>query len=178
NDAMNVSFYNASDDGLLGTVTSVANGSMAFIVWHGLGYNTTYHWYAVANDSEFETRSDTWTFTTECQVELEPPVINITAPVGGLYFGKLHLFPDLPFTVILGSINITANATDDTGIERVEFYIDNETAPRYTDYEAPYNWTWDEKVFFKHEIKVIAYDEDGRTDTDTVEVFIFNLNIL
>jgi hypothetical protein len=42
----------------------------------------------------------------------------------------------------------------------------------------PYSWTWDEKVFFKHEIKVIAYDEDGLTDTDTVEVFIFNLNIL
>jgi len=29
--------------------------------------------------------------------------------------------------------------------------------------------TWDEKVFFKHEIKVIAYDEDGLTDIDSTK---------
>jgi len=56
------------------------------------------------------------------------------------------------------------------------FCIDNEL--KHTDYKKPYNWTWDEKVFFKHEIKVIAYDEDGLTDTDTVEVFIFNLDVI
>jgi len=33
------------------------------------------------------------------------------------------------------------------------------------------------RTFCKHEIKVIAYGEDGPTDIDTVEVFIFNLNI-
>ena len=48
----------------------------------------------------------------------------------------------------------------------------------YAATEEPYTWTQDEKVLFKHEIKVIAYDEDGRTDTDTVEVFIFNLDVL
>jgi hypothetical protein len=34
------------------------------------------------------------------------------------------------------------------------------------------------RTFCKHEIKVMAYDEDGLTDTDTVEVFIFNLDII
>ena len=31
-------------------------------------------------------------------------------------------------------------------------------------------------MFFKHEIKVIAYDEDRLTDIDSLEVFIFNLD--
>ena len=56
------------------------------------------------------------------------------------------------------------------------FYIDNEL--KHTAYEEPYKWTWDERAFFRRTIKVIAYDEDGLTDTDTREVLIFNLNML
>ena len=49
---------------------------------------------------------------------------------------------------------------------------------RHNATEKPYTWTWDERIFFKHTIKVIAYDEDGLTDTDIVEVSIFNLDML
>jgi len=64
-DTMNVSFYNASDDSLIDTDLNVESGSTASITWSDLSYNTTYDWYAVANDSQFETRSDTWIFTTK-----------------------------------------------------------------------------------------------------------------
>ncbi|MCK5261245.1 MAG: DUF2341 domain-containing protein, partial [Thermoplasmatales archaeon] len=64
NDTMNVSFYDASDDSLIGFDNDVSNGSRAEVPWSGLQYNTTYSWYAIANDSIIENRSDNWTFTT------------------------------------------------------------------------------------------------------------------
>ncbi len=65
NNTMNVSFYDASDNHLIGTDTGVRNNTRASKVWAGLQGNTTYKWYAIANDSngDFNT-SDTWTFTT------------------------------------------------------------------------------------------------------------------
>ena len=69
-DTMNVSFFDASDDSLIDTSMNVENGSTATITWSDLSYNTTYQWYAGANDSSLETKSDTWKFTTK---ENNPP---------------------------------------------------------------------------------------------------------
>jgi len=67
---MDVYFYNASDQSFIDVYTNVASGSTASVTWSNLAYNTTYYWYAVANDSQLETRSDTWKFTTK---ENNPP---------------------------------------------------------------------------------------------------------
>lgn len=65
-DSMNVTFYNASDDSIIGTDTLVSNGSTASIVWSGLSEGLNYSWYAIANDSMFESaQSSTWTFKTQ-----------------------------------------------------------------------------------------------------------------
>jgi YD repeat-containing protein len=61
---MNVTFYDASNDSIIGTVTNVANDSDAQVTWSGLSYSTTYEWYVIANDSILENRSETWSFTT------------------------------------------------------------------------------------------------------------------
>jgi len=67
NDTMDVYFYNASDNSPIDVAENVSNSSRAEVIWPDLEYNTTYSWYAVANDSIFENRSDTWTFTTILQ---------------------------------------------------------------------------------------------------------------
>ncbi len=72
-DSMNVSFYNASDDSIIDTVNDGINGSTVSVIWAGLSHNTTYEWYAVANDSEFKTLSDTWNFTTILSTANHPP---------------------------------------------------------------------------------------------------------
>jgi hypothetical protein len=36
---------------------------------------------------------------------------------------------------------------------------------------------WDEKAFGKHEIKAIAYDKDGNTAEDEIDVMIFNFGV-
>lgn len=72
-DLMTVYFYGrkqgTSSFGLIGSVSNVENNTNASIAWNGLDYSTTYEWYAVVSDGEFENTSDIWTFTTE---ELSP----------------------------------------------------------------------------------------------------------
>ncbi len=65
-DSMIVRFYNASDDSLIGTDYGVPSGSMAYVTWNNLAPETAYYWYAVADDGEFTTQSNTWTFSTCC----------------------------------------------------------------------------------------------------------------
>ena len=63
-DFMDVFFYDASDDSLIGTDTGVSSGGIASITWFGLSGNRYYEWYAIANDSSYTNQSDTWSFTT------------------------------------------------------------------------------------------------------------------
>lgn len=54
------------------------------------------------------------------------------------------------------------------------YYVDDEL--KYIN-EKPYYWQWDERIFFRHIIKVKAYDNAGNFATDEIELRIFNLNI-
>ena len=63
-DSMDVSFYNANGDVLIGTTIGVSSGGTASYVWTGLSPDTSYSWYAVANDGILETQSATWAFKT------------------------------------------------------------------------------------------------------------------
>ena len=63
-DVLNVSFYDNLDN-LIGVDIDVPSGTIASITWNGLGYSTAYTWYAVANDTEYITKSQLWTFTTK-----------------------------------------------------------------------------------------------------------------
>lgn len=80
-DDMDVSFYDASDDSKIGsTQLKVEDGSTAEVTWTGLNEDTTYSWYAVADDTIKETNSDTWTFTTKEEQNYEPQPPNPTPP--------------------------------------------------------------------------------------------------
>jgi photosystem II stability/assembly factor-like uncharacterized protein len=63
-DTMTISFYNSSDDSLIGSDNNVVSGQRAYIIWNSLDPSTTYSWYAVADDGEDTTQSSTWSFTT------------------------------------------------------------------------------------------------------------------
>ncbi len=114
-------------------------------------------------------------------VDLEPPEVYITKPQDGyLYVNILDIIVfGIPIrfiifnTLIIGKINIEVFAIDNiTGINEVEFYINNELMS--TDNTPPYGWTWDQLVIlFPYEIKVIAYDNAGNQDSDTKIVWKF-----
>jgi hypothetical protein len=60
---MDVSFYNADGDVLIGTVEGVASGGIAEIVWEGLTPGVEYTWYAIADNGSGTAQSSNWTFT-------------------------------------------------------------------------------------------------------------------
>ena len=72
-DAMTVTFYDASDDSIIATAADVASGSRASVSWTGLELGTQYNWYAAACDAGAPcTTSGTWSFTTETVPEEIP----------------------------------------------------------------------------------------------------------
>ena len=172
NDPMDVSFYDNSDDSLIGKFTDISSGSSAEILWTNLNSDTTYHWYATANDSKFETRSDTWSFITN-KLENQAPKVSIIQPYRGIYLLNkkiLQIFNRL--TLIIGKITVIANASDeDSGIEKVEFYINAKL--KCTDTTSPYtyNWTWGQfRLLHIYSIKVVAYDNEGATAQHSISV--------
>ena len=78
-DRMDVSFYDASDDSLIGEDNNVQSGTRAETDWTGLDEGTEYDWYAVADDGDQTATSSTWRFMTESE-EYE---LTIDAEEGG-----------------------------------------------------------------------------------------------
>jgi outer membrane protein assembly factor BamB len=99
------------------------------------------------------------------------PTVAIMKPVNGIYIGDSRILPFFkPF--IIGPITIQVDATQEPyGIDRVEFYIDGEIRATVT--EIPYQWTWSTKAFFKHTIKVWAYDTTGKCSKASIDVSKF-----
>lgn len=106
--------------------------------------------------------------TAQVTVTSPKPTVTITKPVNGIYLMDTRI---LRFSkpVIIGRITIEVDALQEPfGIDRVEFFIDD--GLKATDTTAPYTWTWDTPAFFKHTIKVIAYDTSGSSASDEITV--------
>lgn len=91
-----------------------------------------------------------------------PPTVVLEKPWRGIYISNNRIIPFF-ITIVIGSIDIEINVTDESGIEYVALYIDGNEVSNFT--APPYTWTWSEKTFGKHEIKVVAADIFGNTAT-------------
>ncbi|MDP2905412.1 MAG: Ig-like domain-containing protein, partial [Candidatus Omnitrophota bacterium] len=89
-----------------------------------------------------------------------PPQVSITAPVNN--------------STISGSVNIQATATDNVGVTKVEFYVDNSL--KSTDTAAPYAYSWDttSATNANHALKVIAYDAKNNSKQAQINVTVNN----
>ena len=174
NDPLDVYFYNADNNDLIGSVKNVPSDSTVTMEWKNLERNRTYSWYVVVNDSEYSTKSDTWYFKTTSKNLA--PYVKLIKPADAVYLLDKEIMPFL-LPIIFGKITIEVNATDSDGtIEKVEFYVDD--VLRSTDTAEPYTWTWDERIIGLHKITVIAYDDCGETAKTSRSLLIFNLKIL
>lgn len=86
----------------------------------------------------------------------KPPSVSLSSPKNNAVVSK--------------RVTVTANAKDDVGIKKVEFYVDNKL--KSTDTNAPYRWHWDTSVESSgfHTLKVKAYDTSDQTDVDSIRV--------
>lgn len=101
-----------------------------------------------------------------------PPTINIEKPKNYLYVSNKEILPT-PFPIIIGGITIDANAIDENGIKKVEFYVDNHLKESME--SKPYSWMWNEFVIGMHKIKVVCYDNADNIAGDEEKVLIFNI---
>lgn len=108
-----------------------------------------------------------------------PPGVGISLPEQG----RIHIrgrpilknFRLLSNTILIGKTTITAYAEDESGIDRVEFYINGELI--HNDTTSPYEWA-SEKILFKkpiliprkYTIMVKAYDNTGKTSSFSMDV--------
>ena len=107
-------------------------------------------------------------------IDTKPPSVEIISPKEGyLYLLGKEIIP-VGKTMILGKIDIIADAMDmDTGIAKVEFYVDGDI--KSTISSPPYQWMWDEFVMGNHEIRIVAKDFAGNKGSEVRNLLIFNL---
>jgi len=98
----------------------------------------------------------------------------ISKPLKGyIYSNDRELRPTLlGHTLIIGGITITINVSPE--INKVEFYVDDSL--KHTDRLAPFEWKWDDQAFFLYKLKIIGYTDTGETQSDSLDVRIFNLH--
>lgn len=99
------------------------------------------------------------------------PIVDIIKPSKYIYLNNKEVLPFfIPF--IIGDIDITINSVDEqSGIDYVELYINNEKVGNST--EEEYIFNWDEKVFGRFTIKAIAYDKASNTAVDSIDIWKF-----
>jgi PGF-pre-PGF domain-containing protein len=122
---VDVYFYNALDNTSIGADYDVsADWSTATVIWSGLQYETNYSWYVVANDSEYENTSQTWTFTTESSYTPSP------SPTYTYYRGGVRMISPTISDIYHEPARVTsydpvyvyANVTDDYIVKSVTLY--------------------------------------------------------
>jgi len=104
-------------------------------------------------------------------IEAEPPELTILSPKLGIYLRNHKVLPFLA-PIIFGEITISVNASDTlSGINHLDLYIDGTFKSNST--TSPCSWDWSERAFFRHEIKVLAYDNAGNNASKKIIVWKF-----
>jgi hypothetical protein len=86
-DTLSVTFYNATDNSLIGSDTVTGGNGTASVVWSGVTGKIICQWYVIADDGQAATQSPTWTFTTF--EKKAPPGIPLPGliPIGFIVIG-------------------------------------------------------------------------------------------
>lgn len=85
-----------------------------------------------------------------------PPAISITSPRSR--------------ATVLGTASVVADATDDNGITKVYFYINDSMVDE--DYSFPYDYSWNTTIYpdGEHKVKAMVYDTAAQLSYDEVVV--------
>jgi hypothetical protein len=103
--------------------------------------------------------------------------VSIIQPTENTLYIRGKPYPLPSGTIIIGEITVVASAFSLKRIDKLEFYVDDELKHTETNRLSwlLVPWLWDETIFFKHTLKVIAYDKSGDTATAEIDVWIFNI---
>jgi len=147
---------------------SYGNGNWVDVphAWSKGGYNIR------VKAKDLHGAESNWSEPIKLRIESDPPTVEIIKPDKALYILNKKIIPRfLRQSLIIGNIDVTVDANDFTGIDKVEFYIDNKL--KSVDNSSPYSYTWtrDRLQFIHlHVLKVIAYDYCGNMASDKIIV--------
>ena len=88
------------------------------------------------------------------------PTVSITSPTNG--------------SVVRGTVNVQATATDDVGVSKVEFYVDNTLKTTVT--QAPYQFSWNslDTLYGPHVLQAKAFDTVNQATTASINITVDN----
>jgi hypothetical protein len=141
-------------------VWTQVNANVASNAGHSVTLTLTSHDDNYAGDATF-TYFDDVTVATSTS-DTTPPTTSITAPANG--------------ATVSGTVSVTASASDNVGVSKVEFYLDG--ALKSTDTTSPYAWSWDTTTVTNasHTLVAKAYDAAGNVGTSaTITVTVNNV---
>lgn len=151
------------------TSTNATSCSVAPTGWTGLsgsqstGNLTTSRTYTLSCSGAGVSVTDSVVVNVLAQGDTTKPTVSITTPDNGQW--------------VKGIVTISANASDNIGVTKVEFYLDNSLSPMATDTTAPYSTIWDTTFGSSgnHSITAKAFDAAGNNQTATAfTVFVDN----
>lgn len=90
-DNLDVTFYNASDDSIIGSESGVKSGSTAYTNWSGLEHGRNYSWYVKVDDGNAISTVGPWNFTTLFLQEIQ---LDYREESKGWNFISCNLIPD------------------------------------------------------------------------------------
>src|SRR5258708_7720680 len=115
----------------------------------GLTANTTYVYNVASIDPQgnASATSSPLSVTTQAAGDTQPPVTSITSPANN--------------ASVSSTITVTASASDNVGVTKVEFYLDSVLFA--TDVSSPYSWPWNtaSSTNTSHTLMTKAYDAAG-----------------
>ena len=135
--------------------------------------DTYYTWKVVAEDEHgSQHEGPIWRFGT---MEDNPPFVKIEDPAKGyLYLNKLKIRVPGRNAIVIGELNVTIDAYDDSGINYIEFYLDGKLC--FNSSEKPYTWRLNKKSLglIVKNLRIVAYDKCGNSASDEIRIRIIN----
>lgn len=143
------------------TVIATATSSPFDYTFTPSAGNHTYYVYVTLNNGDRLWSAPIW-INQGATPDTTPPTTSITAPANG--------------ATVSGTTTVTASASDNVGVTKVEFYLDN--VLQSTSTTSPYSWSWNTTTSANgsHSLNSKAYDAAGNVGTSaTVTVTVSNV---
>jgi PKD repeat protein len=172
NNTLNVSFYDASNNQLIGEESNVKNGDVASVTWYIFEYSCNCIWYIIVNDSMSETQSEIWRFTTipsltncvnfdgssskDSSLSLNnPPISNASGP----YYGN-----------ILEPLFFNGSSSYDSDGILVSYYWDFGDGTNKTEINATVTHQYTDIGIYN--VTLTVTDNNGSKDTNATKITI------
>ncbi len=131
----------------------------------GLVNGTSYNYYIRCQDAAGNANSDDFGISfSVAQGDVTAPSVSLTAPANG--------------ATVSGSVTVSADASDNVGVTKVEFYRDSTTLIG-TDTTTPYSISWNTTTVTNgsHTLLAKAYDANNNIGTSTTRTVTVNNDV-